>query len=169
MSTVIEGNYEAKGLRVALIAARFNEFIVGKLLEGAVDALARHGADTRDIAIFWTPGSFEIPALARKLSASERFDAVICLGCVIRGGTDHYTHVANEVSKGVAQVALTSPVPVVFGVLTCDSIEQAIERAGTKMGNKGADAAMAAIELVNLDVAINRYLDVTPVAAPPKT
>lgn len=159
MVKVLEGGFDAKGLRIALVAARFNEFIVSKLIEGATDALIRHGADSNDITLAWAPGSFEIPAVARRMAQSNQFDAVVCLGCVIRGGTDHYQFVASEVSKGVAQVALSSNVPVVFGVLTVDSIEQAIERAGTKMGNKGADAAMAAIEMVNLGVKLVKELE----------
>jgi 6,7-dimethyl-8-ribityllumazine synthase len=159
MGKVIEGNLEARGIRVALIASRFNEFIVGKLIAGAVDALVRHGAAADDITTVWVPGSFEIPAIARRLAQSHQFDAVVCLGCVIRGGTDHYQYVASEAAKGIAQVALESPVPVVFGVLTTDSIEQAIERAGAKMGNKGADAATTAIEMVNLSVALDKQMD----------
>lgn len=158
MPIVLEGNYEARGLRVAIVASRFNEFIVGKLIEGAIDALVRHGASAGDVTIAWVPGSLEIPATARRLAASHRFDAVICLGCVIRGGTDHYQFVAAEAVKGIAHTALDSPVPIVMGVLTTDSIEQAIERAGTKMGNKGADAAMTAIEMVNLSVAIDKFM-----------
>lgn len=159
MPNRLEGHFDATGLRVAIVAARFNEFIVSKLIEGALDALKRHGASTDDVTLVWVPGSFEIPAVARKLSHSTRFDAVVCLGCVIRGGTDHYNYVAGEAAKGIAQVALASPVPVIFGVLTVESIEQAVERAGTKMGNKGAEAAMNAIEMVNLGLAIERSLE----------
>jgi len=159
MAKVIEGNLEARGLRVALVASRFNDFIVHKLVEGAVDALVRHGALADDITTIWVPGSFEIPAVARRLSATDKFDAVICLGAVIRGGTDHYRFIAQEAAKGIAQVGLVSPIPVVFGVLTVDTIEQAIERAGTKMGNKGADAALTAIEMVNLSVALDKHLE----------
>lgn len=158
MPRTIEGKLNAQGMRVALVAARFNEFIVGKLIEGSVDALVRHGADEGDIVTAWVPGSFEIPTIAKRLAASGKFDAVVCLGAVIRGGTDHYQFVAAEAAKGIAQVAMTAPVPVIFGVLTVESIEQAIERAGTKMGNKGADAAMAAIEMVNLGRAIDQAL-----------
>jgi 6,7-dimethyl-8-ribityllumazine synthase len=158
MTTILEGNFEAKGLRVALVASRFNDFIVSKLVQGATDALLRHGAAPEDITVAWVPGGFELPAVAGRLATSQRFDAVVCLGCVIRGGTDHYQHVADESIKGIAQVSLRSPVPVIMGVLTTDSIEQAIERAGTKMGNKGADAAMAAIEMVNLSVSIDKFL-----------
>jgi 6,7-dimethyl-8-ribityllumazine synthase len=158
MPVKLEGNFEAKDLRFALVASRFNDFIVGKLIEGAIDALVRHGASAADVAVVWTPGGFELPAVARRLAASHRFDAVICLGCVIRGGTDHYQYIAAEAIKGIAQVALESTVPVIMGVLTTDTIEQAVERAGTKMGNKGADAAIAAIEMVNLSVAIDKFL-----------
>lgn len=159
MAKVIEGNLDAKGMRVALVAARFNEFIVSKLVEGATDALVRHGALADDITTLWVPGSFEIPAVARRLAYSTKFDAVICLGCVIRGGTDHYQFVAAEAAKGIAHVGMESPVPVIFGVLTTESIDQAIERAGTKMGNKGADAAVTAIEMVNLSVALDKHLE----------
>ena len=158
MPPKLEGKFEAKGLRVALVASRFNDFIVNKLVEGAIDALARHGADAQYVTVAWVPGSFDLPALARRLASSHRFDAVVCLGCVIRGGTDHYQYVAGEAIKGIAQVALDSPVPVIMGVLTTDSIEQAVERAGAKMGNKGADAAMAAIEMVNLSAAVDKFL-----------
>ncbi len=155
----IEGHFEARGLRVALVASRFNEFIVSRLVDGAVDALVRHGASHDDITLVWTPGSFEIPTVARKLAQSARFDAVVCLGAVIRGGTDHYQFVAAEAAKGVAHAAFESPVPIIFGVLTTDSIEQAVERAGAKMGNKGAEAALAAIEMVNLYVALDKTLE----------
>jgi 6,7-dimethyl-8-ribityllumazine synthase len=158
MATVLEGNLDAKGMRVALVAARFNDFIVGKLVEGARDALARHGAADKDIVTVWVPGSFEIPSVARRLAGANKFDAIVCLGCVIRGGTDHYQFVAAEAIKGIGAVAADSPIPVIMGVLTTDSIEQAIERAGTKMGNKGADAAIAAIEMVNLNAAIDKRL-----------
>jgi 6,7-dimethyl-8-ribityllumazine synthase len=150
MPKIIEGHLNAQGMRVALVAARFNEFIVSKLIEGAIDAVVRHGGSADQIATVWVPGSFEIPAIAKRLAASGKFDAVVALGAVIRGGTDHYQFVASEAAKGIAQVAMNAPVPVIFGVLTVESIEQAIERAGTKMGNKGSDAAIAAIEMVNL-------------------
>lgn len=159
MPHVVEGNFEAKGIRVALVASRFNSFIVEKLVEGAVDALVRHGADREEILTVWVPGAYEIPAVAKRLSEANRFDAVVCLGCVIKGGTDHYDFVAGEASKGIAQVALQSSIPVIFGVLTTNSIEQAIERAGTKMGNKGSEAALAAIEMVNLGVALSHALE----------
>ena len=136
--------------KFAIVVSRFNEFITRKLLDGAADALTRHGVRTEDVETFWTPGSFEIPVLTKRLAGSGRYAAVICLGAVIRGGTDHYQYIASEVTKGVAVAALDSGVPCVLGVLTCDTIEQAIERAGTKAGNKGADAAGAAIEMADL-------------------
>ncbi|OPX45476.1 6,7-dimethyl-8-ribityllumazine synthase [Ruminiclostridium hungatei] len=145
-----EGNLIAKGLRFGIVAGRFNEFISSKLLGGAIDALARHGGDTGDIEVAWVPGAFEIPLAAQKLAVSQRFDAVICLGAVIRGSTPHFDYVAAEVSKGIAKVSLDAGIPVVFGVLTTDTIEQAIERSGTKAGNKGYDAAVTAIEMANL-------------------
>ncbi len=138
------------GAKFALVVGRFNEFITRKLLDGAVDTLTRHGADADDIEVFWTPGAFEIPVLTQRLAATGRYDAVVCLGAVIRGGTDHHLYVAAEVTKGVASAAMATGVPCLLGVLTCDTIEQAIERAGTKAGNKGADSANAAIEMVNL-------------------
>lgn len=147
---IYEGKLTASGLRVALVVSRFNSFITDRLVEGAVDTLVRHDCNPDNISIIKTPGAFEIPMVARKAVASGRFDAVVCLGAVIRGGTPHFDYVAAEVSKGVAHVALDSPIPVSFGVLTCDSIEQAIERAGTKAGNKGAEATLAAIELAQL-------------------
>ncbi len=136
--------------KFALVVSRFNEFITSKLLGGALDALSRHGVDTRNVETVWSPGSFEIPVLAQRLAASKQYSVVICLGAVIRGGTDHYQYIASEVAKGVAQAAMGTSVPCIFGVLTCDTIEQAIERAGTKAGNKGAEAAIAAIEMANL-------------------
>jgi 6,7-dimethyl-8-ribityllumazine synthase len=150
MPKQLVGELMAKGLRFALVASRFNEFITNKLVAGAVDTIVRHGGSADQITEIWVPGSFEIPATAKKLAATGTFDAVICLGCVIRGQTPHFEYIAAEVSKGVAQVGMDSGLPVVFGVLTTDTIEQAIERAGTKVGNKGADAAAAAIEMVNL-------------------
>jgi 6,7-dimethyl-8-ribityllumazine synthase len=146
----IEGKLDANGLRFGIVISRFNEFISGKLLSGCLDALKRHGADEKSIDLVWAPGSFEIPVVASRMAASKKYDAVICLGAVIRGATPHFDYVAAEVSKGVAQVALQSGKPVIFGVLTTDSLEQAIERAGTKGGNKGFDAALAAIEMANL-------------------
>jgi 6,7-dimethyl-8-ribityllumazine synthase len=146
----IEGKLDAKGLRFGIVIARFNEFISGKLLSGCVDGLKRHGADDKNIDVIWSPGAFEIPILAKKVAESKKYDAVICLGAVIRGATPHFDYVASEVSKGVAHVGLETGVPVIFGVLTTDNIEQAIERAGTKSGNKGFDASLAAIEMANL-------------------
>lgn len=145
-----EGNLVADGLKFGIVAARFNEFITGKLVSGAQDALLRHGADAADIEIAWVPGAFEIPLVAQKMAGSGRYDAIICLGAVIRGATPHFDFLSSEVSKGVAQVGLHSDLPVIFGVLTTDNIEQAIERAGTKAGNKGFDAAVTAIETANL-------------------
>ncbi len=150
MMKVLEGKLTAKGFRFGIIVARFNNFITGRLLDGAVDAIVRHDGDKESITVAWVPGSFEIPTVARKMTQSGKYDAVLALGAVIRGGTPHFDYVAAEVSKGVAQVALEASIPVVFGVLTTDTIEQAIERAGTKAGNKGAEAAMAAIEMINL-------------------
>ena len=137
-------------MKVGIVAARFNEFIVSKLISGAEDALLRHGADGDNITLAWVPGAFEIPFAAKQMAHSGKYDAVICLGTVIRGSTSHYDYVCNEVSKGVASIGLESGVPVLFGVLTTENIEQAIERAGTKAGNKGYDSAMAAIEMVDL-------------------
>lgn len=145
-----EGNLIAQGLKIGIIAARFNEFITSKLVAGAVDALNRHGILENDIELAWVPGAFEIPLVAQKMALSKNYDAVICLGAVIRGATPHFDLVSNEVSKGIAQVGLQTGVPVIFGVIATDSIEQAIERAGTKAGNKGFDAAMTAIETANL-------------------
>jgi 6,7-dimethyl-8-ribityllumazine synthase len=150
MSTVYEGQLLGTGLRFALVASRFNEFITRKLLEGALDALGRHGVADEDIAIAWVPGAFEIPLVAKRMAASEQYDAVICVGAVIRGATPHFDYVAAEVTKGVALAGLETGVPVLLGVLTTDTIEQAIERAGTKAGNKGFDAAVGAIEMANL-------------------
>ncbi|MBU5256249.1 6,7-dimethyl-8-ribityllumazine synthase [Tissierella praeacuta] len=146
----IEGNLVAQGIKVGIVAGRFNEFIVSKLLGGALDGLKRHGVEDENIEIAWVPGAFEIPLVARKMANSNKYDAIICLGVVIRGSTPHFDYVCAEVSKGIANVSLNSELPVIFGVLTTDSIEQAIERAGTKAGNKGYDAAVSAIEMVNL-------------------
>lgn len=148
----IEGKLDAKGLRFGIVISRFNEFISGKLLSGCLDGLTRHGADEKHIDVVWAPGAFELPLLAKKLATAKenRYDAVICLGTVIRGATPHFDFVASEVSKGIANVGLETGKPVIYGVLTTDSIEQAIERAGTKSGNKGFDAALAAIEMANL-------------------
>ena len=150
MSSVFEGALLGKGLKVAVVVARFNEFITGKLLSGAKDALSRHGVAEEDIDVAWVPGSFEIPLVAQKLAMSKKYDAMICLGAVIRGATPHFEYIAAEVSKGVARVGLDSGIPVLFGVITADTLEQAIERAGTKSGNKGFDAAVGAIEMANL-------------------
>lgn len=146
----IQGNLLAQGLKIGICASRFNEFIVSKLIGGAEDALQRHGVDGADIDLAWVPGAFELPLIAKKMAKSGKYDAVICLGAVIRGSTSHYDYVCAEVSKGCAHVSLECDVPVAFGVLTTDTIEQAIERAGTKAGNKGFDAAMTAIEMANL-------------------
>jgi 6,7-dimethyl-8-ribityllumazine synthase len=145
-----EGKLIANGLKFGLVAARFNEFITNKLVGGSLDALRRHGASEDDLEIVWVPGAFEIPLVAQKMALSKRYDAVICLGAVIRGATPHFDYVSSEVSKGIANVGLQTGVPIIFGVLTTENIEQAIERAGTKAGNKGFDAAVTAIELVNL-------------------
>ena len=147
---MIEGNLIAEGKKFAVVASRFNEFIVNKLVTGAEDAFVRHGARSDDISLVWVPGAFEIPLTAQKLAESGRFDAVVCVGAVIRGATSHYDYVCNEVAKGIATVGLKTGVPVIFGIVTTDNIEQAIERAGTKAGNKGFDAAVSAIEMCNL-------------------
>ncbi len=147
---VIEGSFITEDARIAIVASRFNEFITSKLISGAEDVLLRHDIDPEKIDLAWVPGAFEIPLVAKKLADSRRYDAVICVGAVIRGSTSHYDYVCSEVSKGIAQVSLNSGIPVLFGVLTTDSIEQAIERAGTKAGNKGADCAMAALEMISL-------------------
>lgn len=147
---VLEGKLIASDLRLGIVVGRFNEFIGGKLLEGAIDAATRHGVEQEDITVAWVPGAFEIPLVAKKMAMSGLYDAIVCLGAVIKGSTPHFDYVSSEVSKGVAQVSLQSDKPVIFGVLTTDSIEQAIERAGTKAGNKGAEAVTTAIEMVNL-------------------
>ena len=150
MPVIIEGNLQAKGFRFGLIVSRFNSFICDRLLEGAIDTLVRHGADKNQLTVVRVPGAFEIPLAAKRMTGSGKYDAIICLGAVIRGGTPHFEYVSSEVTKGVASVSLESGLPVAFGVLTTDSVEQAIERAGTKAGNKGVEAAMSAIEMVNL-------------------
>jgi 6,7-dimethyl-8-ribityllumazine synthase len=145
-----EGKLVAENMKVAVVAARFNEFITAKLLSGAMDGLIRHGVEEEDVHVAWVPGAFEIPLAAAKMAKSGKYDAVICLGAVIRGATSHYDYVCNEVSKGIANVSVECGVPIMFGVLTTDNIEQAVERAGTKAGNKGYDCAVGAIEMVNL-------------------
>lgn len=146
----IEGMIVANGAKIGIVAARFNEFIVSKLVSGAEDALLRHSVNLDDISVAWVPGAFEIPVVAKKMAMSGKYDAVICLGAVIRGATSHYDYVCNEVSKGIASVSLESGIPVMFGVVTTENIEQAIERAGTKAGNKGYDCAMGALEMIDL-------------------
>jgi 6,7-dimethyl-8-ribityllumazine synthase len=150
MPKTFEGKLVGKGLKVAVAISRFNEFISSKLLSGAMDALKRHEVSEDDMAIAWVPGSFELPLAARKLAESKKYDAVICLGAIIRGATPHFDFIAAEAAKGIAHAGLDTGVPVIFGVITADTLEQAIERAGTKAGNKGADAALAAIEMANL-------------------
>ncbi len=150
MAGEVQGLLNADGRTFAIVVSRFNDFISNKLLEGAMDCLKRHGADEKNITVYRVPGSFEIPLTAQKIASSGKFDAVICLGAVIRGATPHFEYVAAEVSKGIAQVSLNSGKPVIFGVITADTIEQAIERAGTKAGNKGWDAALSAIEMTDL-------------------
>jgi len=150
VSKQFEGMLLGKGLKFGLVISRFNDFVTRKLLEGAQDALIRHGVNEADIEVAWVPGSFEIPLVAKKLAQSKRYDAVICLSAVIRGGTPHFDYIAAEVSKGIAKVGLETGLPVIYGVITADTLEQAIERAGTKMGNKGFEAAEHAIEMANL-------------------
>lgn len=147
---ILEGQLLAEGLKIGIVVSRFNEFITSKLLSGAEDTLRRHGANEDDITVAWVPGAFEILLIAKKMAKSGKYDGIICLGAVIRGATSHYDYVCNEVSKGVALVNMETEVPTAFGVLTTENIEQAVERAGTKAGNKGSDAAMAVIEMVNL-------------------
>lgn len=147
---VYEGKLIAKGLRFGIIVSRFNEFLSSRLLEGALDALKRHDASEENIEVAWTPGAFEIPAIAKKMAASKKYDAVICLAVIIRGGTPHFEYIASEAAKGIAQVNLESGIPTAFGIITTDTIEQAIERAGTKSGNKGWQTALSAIEMANL-------------------
>lgn len=155
MPRVIEGNLIATGIRVAIVVSRFNEFITSKLLGACADTLRRHGADDDDIDVIWCPGAYEIPLVAKKAAESGNYDTVICLGCVIRGATAHFDYVAGTCAKGIADVSNETGVPTIFGVLTTDTIEQAVERAGTKAGNKGADCAVGAIEMVNLFRAMN--------------
>jgi len=148
--TVVEGKLLAKGRRFAVVATRFNDFITDRLVGGAIDVLVRHGADPDDIAVYKCPGSFEVPLVAQRVAAKEEVEAVICVGALIRGGTPHFDHIAAWTTRGIGEVSLNSGKPVAFGVLTCDSLDQAIERAGSKMGNKGAEAALAAIEMLDL-------------------
>lgn len=147
---LLEGKLLAEGQRIGIVAGRFNEFITSKLLGGAIDAFKRHGGNEKDLTVAWVPGAFEIPLIAQKMVETKKYDAVICLGAVIRGATPHFDMVANEATKGIAQVGLRTGIPVVFGILTTDSIEQAVERAGTKAGNKGFEAVTTAIEMINL-------------------
>ena len=147
---ILEGQLKSESKKIAIVASRFNEFITSKLISGAVDMLKRHGTKEEDITLAWVPGAFEIPQVAKKIANSKEYDAIICLGCVIRGATPHFDYVSAEVSKGIATVALSSDIPISFGVLTTENLEQAIERAGTKSGNKGSDAALTAIEMINL-------------------
>ena len=147
---IISGIYNDNSIRVGIVASRFNEIIVSKLIDGAVDGLSRHGVDLDTVDLAWVPGAFEVPLTAQKMAQSGRYDAVICLGAVIRGETDHYEHVASEVTKGIAQVALRADMPILYGILTTDTVEQALNRAGLKAGNKGFECAMDAIELTNL-------------------
>lgn len=156
MAKIFEGNVQAEGLKIAIVVSRFNDFIGERLLGGAMDALLRHGASEKNIDIYKTPGAFEIPLVSRKVANTGKYHAIICLGAVIRGATPHFEYVSAEVSKGIAQVSLEAGVPLAFGILTTDTIEQAIERAGTKSGNKGWDAALAAIEMANLLKTIHR-------------
>lgn len=150
MSRRFEGTLLGKGLKFGLIVSRFNELFTGKLLEGAQDALLRHGVNEEDIEVAWTPGSFEIPLIAQKLAQTKKYDAIICLAAVIRGGTSHWEYIATEVTKGIAKVGLDAGLPVINGIITADTLEQAIERSGAKAGNKGFDAALSAIEMANL-------------------
>jgi len=150
LMNIYEGKLISEDMKIGIVAARFNEFITSKLLAGALDGLKRHDVKEDDIDVAWVPGAFEIPLIASKMAKSKKYDAVICLGAVIRGSTSHYDYVCNEVTKGIAQVSLANDIPVLFGVLTTENIEQAIERAGTKAGNKGFDSAVSAIEMVNL-------------------
>ncbi len=150
MMKIFEGNLVAQGLRVGIVVGRFNEFIVSKLLGGAIDGLKRHGVEEDNIEVAWVPGAFELPLVAKKMAQNENYDAIICLGAVIKGSTPHFDYVCAEASKGISSVSISTEKPVIFGVLTTDTIEQAIERAGTKAGNKGYDAAVTAIEMANL-------------------
>lgn len=155
MGKTFTGSFDAGDSRIAIVGSRFNDFIVGELLDGAMDCLTRHGVSEDDVDVAWVPGSFEIPMAAKRLVASGRYAAVICLGCLIQGDTPHFNYISSEVTKGIAQVSLDSDVPVTFGVITADTLDQAIERAGTKAGNKGFDAAMTALEMIDLWKAID--------------
>jgi len=150
MTKIIEGNLIAKGKKFGIVASRFNDFITKDLISGCVDTLVRHGAEDKDIVVTWVPGAFEIPLVAQKIAKAKSYDAIICVGTVIRGATPHFDYIASEVAKGIAKVSQDTGLPVIFGVITADTIEQAIERAGTKDGNKGRDAALSAIEMANL-------------------
>ncbi len=156
MGRTFTGSFDARGEKIAIVASRFNDFVVGELVDGARDCLRRHGVDDNDIDTAWVPGSFEIPLAAKRLVASGRYAAVVCLGCLIQGDTPHFGYIAAEVTKGIAQISLDSDVPVAYGIITADTLEQAIERAGTKAGNKGFDAAMSAMEMVDLWRAIDK-------------
>ena len=150
MTKILQGNFNGEGKRIGIVVSRFNEFITSKLLGGALDALTRHGVKEEDVTVAWAPGAFEVPLVAKHMSQSGKYSALLALGCVIRGATPHFDYVAAEAAKGIGHVMLDTGVPVMFGILTTDSIEQAIERAGTKSGNKGSDAAMGALEMANL-------------------
>ncbi|MBC8424552.1 6,7-dimethyl-8-ribityllumazine synthase [bacterium] len=150
MGKTFTGSFDAQGEKIAIVASRFNDFVVGELVDGALDCLRRHGVDEADVDTAWVPGSFEIPLAAKRLVASGRYAAVLCLGCLIQGDTPHFGYIASEVTKGIAQISLDSGVPVAYGIITADTLEQAIERAGTKAGNKGFDAAMSALEMIDL-------------------
>jgi len=156
MVKVIEGKLLAKGMKFGLVASRFNDFMTKELVSGCIDTLVRHGAEDKDVTLTWVPGAFEIPLVAQKMAETKSFDALICLGTVIRGATPHFDYIAGQVAKGVAKVSLDNGLPVIFGVITADSIEQAVERAGSKDGNKGKDAAVSAIEMVNLTGQLNK-------------
>ncbi len=156
MPNIIEGNFSAEGLKFAIVVSRFNDFIGSRLLDGALDTLVRNGADDGGIDVVKVPGAFEMPLIAKRLAEKKVYDAVICLGCVVRGATPHFDYIASEVSKGIASAALDTGCPLAFGVITADTLEQAIERAGTKAGNKGSDAALTAIEMANLIKIVNK-------------
>jgi 6,7-dimethyl-8-ribityllumazine synthase len=150
MAKIVQGNLIAKGKKFGMVVSRFNDFLTKQLVEGCIDTLVRHGADDKDLTVAWVPGGFEISTVAQKMAKSKDYDAVICLGTIIRGSTPHFDYIAAEVSKGIAKIGLDTGIPVIFGIITADTIEQAIERSGTKEGNKGKDAALSAIEMVNV-------------------